>query len=995
MRLTNPTPRVMARAEAVTIPSIYLLGLKNGACPPLNFFTNKRIEAVTHSHSEVHTRMLRPFGADEALSAEKIQLLDLPKMISIWGSDDKHTCLTPMRFKEASKNFLAALTLVSEAPSTAEDGSPIPTFASEYQKHFDFFDQLRDFEETYPIWYRFELVARRDILKGIHFDWDVYALEVKMLLHSNVPQLLASSSKRLIEADNRVGKFPRNSFRTDVSSRREETSIPTNSRDGPTCLLCGKGHPFRNHPATITSFEDGKHLFSRLLDSHIWSVRSFRGPTPRHLCIYWNLFRLRHSPRARGYPRLHSMQRGSPRTQQAPRLRRVVHPYNVDGFRLMLDKHNLTDIYPRLLVNLIHGFPLGRNLPRLKKSIVIPNHRSVNQFPAVVQDYIATELAAGHMSGPFSLEDVERILRGPIHSSPFLVSEQFAGPGLPPKYRVCRNLSKADPVSGMPAINSFIDKDDFLTSFNMALRVAAAVADAPPGTQGIAFDIKTFHRTCPILSDHKPYLVASFQGKFYIDYVHPFGARLASSNAGQIGNATVDIWQAESRSENRLFKYEDDIQNFRYANPLGRFSDGVFTYFHNCETSMVLIDILHIPWHPEKSGIRFTSITTFIGFQWDLTLHRVSLPQKKRVKYLACIVSMLSDDFKGERFTLHQIQQIHGTLVHWQKRLGDHTTFRQLCPIGPVHHYRVFVDASMSWGIGIIIGPYWHAFRLAPGWKRPGRDICWLETLAIELAILFMKQLDFYEQRVEVFSDNSGAIGTHIKNRSPNIAINLSLRGALDWRAGKLFLDCDLVTRKKPQKSSPGVCGFADGPFTLHTILLETYRRVHSKPPKVPRSEDEEQTYEAMRVRKEREVSEAFLSYLSSKGAFEDWEKTRRCSNVCTISVNQAGLERSFSDLKIKKTRLRNRLKLPKLEKMAKVGADICTSQKEAGFVEDHVKRQNHDKAKVAELLAVPRYADMLDEDGDTSEDEGVPAKPQSGLVKSRAAWQKEMAKWV
>lgn len=40
---------------------------------------------------------------------------------------------------------------------------------------------------------------------------------------------------------------------------------------------------------------------------------------------------------------------------------------------------------------------------------------------------------------------------------------------------------------------------------------------------------------------------------------------------------------------------------------------------------------------------------------------------------------------------------------------------------------------------------------------------------------------------------------------------------------------------------------------------------------------------------------------------------------LLSMSVNQAGLERSFSDLKIKKTRLRNRLKLPRLEKMAKV----------------------------------------------------------------------------
>jgi hypothetical protein len=37
------------------------------------------------------------------------------------------------------------------------------------------------------------------------------------------------------------------------------------------------------------------------------------------------------------------------------------------------------------------------------------------------------------------------------------------------------------------------------------------------------------------------------------------------------------------------------------------------------------------------------------------------------------------------------------------------------------------------------------------------------------------------------------------------------------------------------------------------------------------------------------------------------------------IIVNQAGNERDFSDLKIKKTQQRNRLGLPKLQKMSKV----------------------------------------------------------------------------
>lgn len=130
------------------------------------------------------------------------------------------------------------------------------------------------------------------------------------------------------------------------------------------------------------------------------------------------------------------------------------------------------------------------------------------------------------------------------------------------------------------------------------------------------------------------------------------------------------------------------------------------------------------------------------------------------------------------------------------------------------------------------------------------------------------------------------------------------------------------------------------------------------------------------------------------------------------ISVNQAGLERSFSDLKIKKTCLRNQMRLPTLEKMAKVriivqnthcahshmhwqvGADIRTSHKEAGFVDDRLKQQNHDKANVATLLAMPQYADVLDDDGEINDDEVAPVKP-SGLVKGRADWRKEMAKWV
>ncbi|KAF8883349.1 hypothetical protein CPB84DRAFT_1750692 [Gymnopilus junonius] len=221
-----------------------------------------------------------------------------------------------------------------------------------------------------------------------------------------------------------------------------------------------------------------------------------------------------------------------------------------------------------------------------------------------------------------------------------------------------------------------------------------------------------------------------------------------------------------------------------------------------------------------------------------------------------------------------------------------------------------------------------------------------------------------------------------------------------------------------------------------NVLIFEIYHRVHSRPPKVPCSDKEEEEYKKTQVLKEKEVSESFLSYLSSKGPFEDWEKNKkgfqswfRSSSTHEVepqgnnpiaiwkaffstlsiyeladlallllgmSVNQAGLERNFSDLKIKKTCLRNRLKLPRLEKMAKVSADIRASHKEAGFIEECAKRKNHNDAKVAELLAVPRYADLVEEEANLSDEkeEGI-SKVQSGLVKSHEGWQKEMAKWV
>jgi hypothetical protein len=113
--------------------------------------------------------------------------------------------------------------------------------------------------------------------------------------------------------------------------------------------------------------------------------------------------------------------------------KRIVTPYNADAFEHELKLHNLLYRYPSLINILQHGASLG-DMPQLTKSIIIPNHPSVAKYPQVVRDYLAEEKSKGHMSGPFSLEEMESFMHGPIILLPLIVAKQIQGPGIPTKY---------------------------------------------------------------------------------------------------------------------------------------------------------------------------------------------------------------------------------------------------------------------------------------------------------------------------------------------------------------------------------------------------------------------------------------------------------------------------------------------------------------------------------------------------------------------------------
>jgi hypothetical protein len=179
----------------------------------------------------------------------------------------------------------------------------------------------------------------------------------------------------------------------------------------------------------------------------------------------------------------------------------------------------------------------------------------------------------------------------------------------------------------------------------------------------MTLDIAKFHRTCPIFPQHKPWFVVQGSSGFFIDHACPFGCSSASSNAGMIANAAVDIWEAEGILP--IMKYEDDLCIFRFPVAQGPFSGGPnssYYFAYDRTSALEIIQDLNIPWHPEK-GQDFDSTFSYIGFLWNIDSRTVSLSEEKRLKFLDRVRTFISS-FDANRCVVKDVMKIHGSLCH-------------------------------------------------------------------------------------------------------------------------------------------------------------------------------------------------------------------------------------------------------------------------------------------------------------------------------------------
>lgn len=492
-----------------------------------------------------------------------------------------------------------------------------------------------------------------------------------------------------------------------------------------------------------------------------------------------------------------------PRTAHLSNLFPIVTPLLPDKWEAALKAANLYHLFSDVPVGLREGFHMGIH-STVSETYTPPNHTSATAHPAVIQDYINKERAGGRYTGPFSRSRLEYLI-GPFRTSP-LGSVPKAG-SLDER-RIVQDFSFPRNDPSRSSINSEINVDDFPCEWGTFSEVVLLVMEAPPGTEAATLDVDAAFRRCPIHPSQQPNFVVQWANSFYLDHVCPFGSASSGGVFGRLADAISAIYIANDFGP--LKKWVDDFLFFRY-----RISSNPPTFSYDLDDIYALAEALGWPWKLSKTR-PFATNFKYIGFLWDLVHKTIQLPDDKKL----CYIEKLSSWIVGATFTCNEAETILGTLVHcslavpdgrsrlpaiskftssfpynsspfsrrtpnatliediawWRAELSRPFCGSRIVKPPSLSPIEFWVDASTSWGIGIVFNGAWQRWRLRPGWHVDERGIGWAEMVAIEFGLRFAVHQGYSDVHFQIRSDNEGVIGALAGGKSRNPEQNRVLR---------------------------------------------------------------------------------------------------------------------------------------------------------------------------------------------------------------------------
>ena len=457
------------------------------------------------------------------------------------------------------------------------------------------------------------------------------------------------------------------------------------------------------------------------------------------------------------------------------RMLNTQHPYTLEHWHALLQRHPSLQKHAHLLTSFRFGFQLG--IRCIIQTFIPPNSSSTCQFASHFQAILREELRAQRIFGPFTQLQVESLI-GHFQTSPLSLIPKHE----PNTYRLIQNLSFPPcPQNSIASINSSIDANQFPTFYGTFTTVVLLINSLPPGSEALTRDVQDAYRTIPLHPNQWPGTVlrGEFKDQFYINTANCFGLTSAGGVWGQVADCICDLFRVSGLGP--ITKWVDDFLIFRlpasrisayntyratqcsllslqqlnsrlfYSGPI--LPDGTLSEFDDCHTfplqdfpnssafaySESYLDTLSadlgIPWNTAKST-HFSTTVTYLGFLWDLEARTIQLTQSKQHKYLQAIRAWQTNVQHSQT----EVQSLYGKLLHISLILP---------------YARAYLAQFEKFLSNFTHNP--HIRRRAP--KRLTPDLAWWVSILTKPQVLApIPTFDYYTP-IPAFSDASSAFG--------------------------------------------------------------------------------------------------------------------------------------------------------------------------------------------------------------------------------------------
>ena len=214
-------------------------------------------------------------------------------------------------------------------------------------------------------------------------------------------------------------------------------------------------------------------------------------------------------------------------------------PYKQDVWENLLAQSGLLN-YPHIPGNLHFSFNI--KLPCILYTQAPPNCPAICDFCHQFTKIIQHKFEKGCYISPFTQTDFKSLV-GPFQSSPLSI---ILEPAKLDNFWITQNypfLYKTSPAFSNPSINSFIDLDDFPTTWGTFSVTSLLLHCLPPGSQIATRDILEAYWTILLHPFQWPMAIAHLdKDSFTIDTSICFGVSPLAGPYGQVWQVNVILW---------------------------------------------------------------------------------------------------------------------------------------------------------------------------------------------------------------------------------------------------------------------------------------------------------------------------------------------------------------------------------------------------------------------------------------------------------------------